>query len=240
MCSRSLAVAAVALLTGSSALALPIDPASVSGSVTLEVGNAGGVPTRFVETSSVVFPEVFSKTLNAPFTGAVAQVDYTLEAIGESAVFDFYARDVTGEGLENHDGRVSVDVSFTTTTDSIYSFTAIDPFSPGAGIFGFTATFNGIIALKYSDRNLPGGVGGTFPQGPCPPCNPPSDTFFQTGLLPAGTYALTIDQGGSYRGARGTHDSKVNLRLDPVPEFSTLVLAMLGIGSLTMWRRHRV
>lgn len=238
MCKGSLAVSAAVLLSGSVALALPFDPSAVSGSATLDVGNAGFAP-RTVETTPIVFPEVFSKTLTSSYTGAEAEVDYTLEAVGESAVFDFYLRDVTGDGGENHDARVSVDVMFTTTTDSYYSFTAIDPFSPGAGIFSFTATFNGIVARKYFDRDSPYGVGGTFPVGPCPPCDPPSKTFFATGFLPAGSYSLTIDQGGSYRGYSGTHDSKVNLTLDPIPEFSTLVLAMLGLGSLTMWRRHR-
>ena len=239
MYKGSLAVLAALVCTGSSALALPLDPTSVSGTATLRVGNAGGSPSMFTDTTPIAFPEAFSNTLTAPFTGAVAEVDYTLEAIGESAVFDFYSKDVTGEGGDNHDGHVSVNVSLTTTSDSIYSFTAIDPYSPDTGIFSFIATFNGIVASKYFNRDAPGGVDGTFPTNPSSPGSPPSNTFFDTGFLPAGTYTLTIDQGGSYRGYSGMHDSKVNLTLEPVPEFSTMMLSMLGLGRLALWRRHR-
>jgi hypothetical protein len=239
MHTGTLAIASAAVvLSGSVAWALPFDPSAVSGTVTLDVGNAGFAP-RMIQTTPVHFPEVQSYSLVSPYIGAFAEIDYTLEAVGEKAVFDFYAKEHTGTGGSDHEGFVLVDLSFTTMIDSIYSFTAIYPFSDEYGVGGFRSEFNGLVASKYPDRNEPGGIGGTFPYPDCPPCNPPSDTFFRTGYLPAGTYSLTIGQGSYYRGYSGTSDSKVTLELDPVPEFSTMVLAMLGLGSLTMWRRHR-
>ena len=60
-----------------------------------------------------------------------------------------------------------------------------------------------------------------------PAVRTPATTFFKDGFLPAGTYQLTIDQGGTYRGYSGTSDSAVSLTLSPIPEFSTLVLGLL-------------
>lgn len=104
---------------------------------------------------------------------------------------------------------------------------------------GETSTFNQIVATKYFDLDPRFGVGVTFPADSCPSCEPPPTTFFKDGFLPADSYQLTIDQGGSDRVYAGTSDSAVSLTLSPIPEFSTLVLGLLGLGSLAMWRRHQ-
>lgn len=222
------------------AMAMTMDPASVSGTIVLEVGNGGFAP-RTVQTYPIVFPESENRTLSSGYTGALAQVDHTLAMIGDSAMFDFYSKDAVGTGNpDDIDGRVRVDMSFTTSSDTWFTFTAIDPYSPDSGIYNFSSQFNDILAVKYFDRDAPGGVNGTFPTGPCPPCNPPSDTFTTSGFLPAGTYSLSLQQGGSYRGYEATHDSRVTLELNPIPEFNTLMLAAMSLGSLAMWRRRHV
>ncbi len=238
------AVACVGCLCGA-VVAMPLDVSSVTGTATLRVGNSGfGPPT--VETTPIAFSEVVSRSLTSIYTGAGAQLDYTLgpgpvTPLGESALFEFYAVDTTGSGGDESNGFIDVDMTFTTHTDTIFSFTAVDPVTSGQGYALFWATFNGIVASKYFDRSSPnGGVGGTFPADPNPPFAPPSDTFFATGYLPAGTYDLTIDQGGSYRGAQHSIDTSVTLRLDPIPEFHTLLLAMMGLSGLAMWRRRHV
>ncbi len=230
--------AAAVLLAGSAALALPFVPSAVSGSATLRVGNASFAPET-VQTTPIVFPQTFSQTLTSSYTGAQAGLDYTLGSIGQKAVFDFYAMDHTGEGGSDTEGYVEVDMTVTTNIPTYFTFTAINPYSSEV-VGTFQATFNGIVASKYFDRDGPGGIGGTFPVGPCPPCNPPSKTFFESGVLPAGTHQLTIDEGGFYRGTSATNDSKVILTLEPVPEMTTALLGLMGLSSLAMWRRRGV
>ncbi len=228
----------VVLLSLGTALGLPFDPTSISGAAVLRVGNASFAPET-VQSTPIVFPQVFSDALTSPYTGAMAGLDYTLGSSGEKATFDFYARDHSGEGSRDFEGFVEVDLTITTDVDTVFSLTAVNPLSPDAGVGSFGAVFNGIVASKFADRDSPfGGIGGTFPVGLCPPCNPPSDVFFRTGFLPAGTYQLTINEGGFYRGISGTNDSSVVLTLEPVPEITTALLGLMGLGSLAMWRRR--
>jgi len=236
---RALAASAsVLVLAGSGVFALPFDGSTVSGSATLRVGNAGFAPET-VQTTPIVFPEVFSQQLTSSYTGAQAGLDYTLGTVGETVVFDFYAMDYTGTGSDNKDGNVSADLTFKTDVDALFCFTAVTPYSPETGLFSFIATFNGIVAQKYFDRDAPGGLAGTFPSGGCPGC-PPLKTFTATGFLPAGMHSLSLAQGGSYRGYSGMSDSTVNLTLKPVPEMTTAMLSAMGLSSLVLWRRRRV
>ncbi len=229
---------AVALISASTASGLPFDPTSISGTAVLRVGNASFAPET-VQSTAIVFPQVFSDALTSSYTGASAGLDYTLGSSGEMAVFEFYARDHLGEGSRDFEGFVEVDLTITTDIDTFFSLTAVNPLSPDAGVGSFVAVFNGIVASKFANRNsLFGGIGGTFPVGLCPPCNPPSDVFFREGLLPAGTYQLTIDEGGFYRGISGTNDSSVVLTLEPVPEVTTALLGLMGLSSLALWRRR--
>ena len=149
---------------------------SVAGSVIPGPG-AGGDDTASL-TASMVYGTMRRHEASVTGGGSAA-VAYKLIDTADGAMFDICAW--TNLNLDvppaENSSVARVDLTFTTTTDLFYDFTALarNPY--------YEATLDSLSASLYHDFTAPGGLGGSLA---------PDGLFELTGTLAAGDHTLTL------------------------------------------------